>query len=62
MIIYIYMIMIYNIKCIKIKIAIAHMKTFLLRTGNSVILSDRVNDKRKIEKFSNHILYTQRET
>ena len=33
-----------------------------LRTGNSVILSDRVNDKRKIEKFSNHILYTQRET
>ena len=54
--------MIYNIKCIKIKIAIAHMKTFLLMTGNSVILSDRVNDKRKIEKFSNHILYTQRET
>ena len=54
--------MIYNIKCIKIKIAIAHTKTFLLRTGNSVILSDRVNDKRKIEKFSNHILYTQRET
>ena len=33
-----------------------------LSTGNFVISSDKMNDKRKIDKFSNYILYTQRET
>ena len=33
-----------------------------LRTGNPVILSDKIDDKRKVDKSSNYILYTQKET
>ena len=40
-----------------------HEITLICETKqNEKVLFDRVNDKRKIEKFSNHILYTQRET
>ena len=53
-------------KDINVKIAKAHMNYMLLsyglRTRNSVISSDKVNDKRKTDKFNNYILYTQRET
>ena len=31
-----------------------------LRTGISVISSDKINDKRGIDKFSNYILHTHR--
>ena len=49
-----------------LKIVIVLVNSMLLRkglrTGISVISSDKINDKRGIDKFSNYILHTHRET